>query len=83
MPCTSYFDAQSVEYKKSVLPAGVPRVAIEMGSTSGWWKYGVNAVVGLDSYGESAPAAALFEHFGFTAQNVAETAQVVLRNHHA
>jgi transketolase len=83
MPCTSYFDAQSVEYKKSVLPPGTPRVAIEMGSTSGWWKYGVNAVVGIDSYGESAPAPALFEHFGFTAENVAQTAQVVLHNHHS
>jgi transketolase len=83
MPCTSYFDAQSVEYKQSVLPASIPRVAIEMGSTSGWWKYGVSAVVGIDSYGESAPAPALFEHFGFTAENVAQTVQVVLQNHHA
>lgn len=78
MPCTSYFDAQSVAYKKSVLPMDLPRVAIEMGSTSGWWKYGVSAVVGIDSFGQSAPAPALFEHFGFTAQNVAQTVQVVL-----
>jgi transketolase len=82
LPCLSLFDAQSVEYKTSVLPAGIPRVAIEMGSTSGWWKYGASAVVGIDSYGESAPASDLFEHFGFTPENVAQTVQVVLQKHH-
>ena len=78
MPCTSVFGRQSVAYQQSVLPAGVPRIAVEMGVTDGWWKYGCAAVVGIDTYGESAPAAALFKHFGFTAQNVADTVRKVL-----
>jgi len=78
MPSTSVFDRQTVAYKKSVLPAGLPRVAVEMGSTDGWWKYGVSAVVGIDTYGESAPAPVLFQHFGFTEQNVADTVRAVL-----
>ena len=79
MPSTTTFDKQSVAYKKQVLPAGIPRVAVEMGCTDGWWKYGVAAVVGIDSYGESAPAPVLFQHFGFTPDNVAQTVQAVLR----
>jgi transketolase len=78
MPSTTTFDRQDPAYKASVLPRGLPRIAVEMGSTDGWWKYGVAAVVGLDTYGESAPAPALFEHFGFTAQNVADTVRTVL-----
>ena len=78
MPSTTTFDTQSAAYKSEVLPAGLPRVAVEMGSTDGWWKYGVAAVVGLDSFGESAPAPVLFKHFGFTAENVADTVQSVL-----
>jgi transketolase len=79
MPSTTAFDLQSAEYKAAVLPAGLPRVAVEMGSTGGWWKYGTAAVVGLDTYGESAPAPVLFKHFGFTADNVADTVQTVLQ----
>ena len=78
MPSTTTFDLQSNAYKVSVLPAGVPRVAVEMGSTGGWWKYGTAAVVGLDTYGESAPAPVLFKHFGFTPENVADTVQAAL-----
>jgi transketolase len=78
MPSTTTFDLQSTEYKSSVLPAGVPRIAVEMGSTGGWWKYGTAAVVGLDTYGESAPAPVLFKHFGFTPENVADTVQAAL-----
>jgi len=78
MPSTNVFDRQSVEYKQSVLPAGLPRVAVEMGSTDGWWKYGCAAVVGIDTYGESAPAPVLFKHFGFTAENVADTVHKAL-----
>jgi transketolase len=78
MPSNTTFDKQSVAYKSAVLPAGVPRIAVEMGVTDGWWKYGCAAVVGIDSYGESAPAPVLFEHFGFTPQNVADTVQAVL-----
>ncbi|MEA3395193.1 MAG: transketolase [Pseudomonadota bacterium] len=78
MPSTTTFDKQTVAYKTAVLPAGLPRVAVEMGVTEGWWKYGCAAVVGIDSYGESAPAPVLFKHFGFTPENVAETVQAVL-----
>ncbi len=79
MPSTTTFDKQSVAYKNAVLPKGLPRVAVEMGTTDGWWKYGCAAVVGIDTYGESAPAPVLFEHFGFTPKNVADTVQAVLR----
>ena len=78
MPSTNVFDRQDTEYKQSVLPAGIPRVAVEMGSTDGWWKYGCSAVVGIDTYGESAPAPVLFKHFGFTAENVADTVHAAL-----
>ncbi len=79
MPSTTTFDAQDVAYKTAVLPAGVPRVAVEMGVTGGWWQYGCAAVVGIDCFGESAPAPELFKHFGFTPENVADTVQKVLR----
>ncbi len=78
LPCTQVFDAQSVQYKSGVLPAGVPRIAIEAGVTDGWWKYGCAAVVGLDRYGESAPASVLFEYFGFTPANVVAVVRKVL-----
>ncbi|MEN9984130.1 MAG: transketolase, partial [Pseudomonadota bacterium] len=78
MPSNTTFDRQSTEYKTSVLPAKLPRIAVEMGVTDGWWKFGCAAVVGIDTYGESAPAPVLFKHFGFTAENVAETVQKVL-----
>ena len=79
MPSTTTFDHQTVAYKTAVLPAKLPRVAVEMGSTDGWWKYGCAAVVGIDTYGESAPAPVLFKHFGFTPDNVANTVRAVLR----
>jgi transketolase len=79
MPSTTTFDRQDVAYKRRVLPDGLPRVAVEAGVTDGWWKYGCAAVVGLDTYGESAPAGALFKHFGFTAENVAATVRRVLK----
>jgi len=78
MPSTTTFDRQDLAYKKSVLPKGTPRIAVEMGCTDGWWKYGVAAVVGIDTYGESAPAGVLFKHFGFTAENVAATVEAAL-----
>jgi len=79
MPSTTTFDRQDVAYKKSVLPKGIKRIAVEMGTTDGWWKYGVSAVVGIDTYGESAPAGVLFKHFGFTAENVAATVEAALK----
>jgi transketolase len=78
MPSNTTFDRQNTAYKVSVLPPGVPRIAVEMGVTDGWWKYGCAAVVGIDSYGESAPASVLFKHFGFTPENVANTVRAVL-----
>ena len=78
MPSTSVFDRQSVAYKNSVLPKKIPRIAVEMGVTDGWWKYGCAAVVGIDTYGESAPAPALFKHFGFTTENLVATVRKVL-----
>lgn len=79
MPSTSVFDRQDAAYKKSVLPAKLPRIAIEAGVTDGWWKYGCDAVIGIDRYGESAPGGVLFKHFGFTAENVVATVKAVLR----
>lgn len=80
MPCTSIFDRQDKVYQESVLPRGVPRVAIEAGVTDYWRKYvGLEgAVVGIDTFGESAPANVLFEHFGFTVANVVKAAKDVL-----
>jgi transketolase len=78
MPSTSVFDRQDIKYKKAVLPPNLPRVAVEAGVTDFWWKYGCAAVVGIDRYGESAPAGDLFKLFGFTAQNVADTVRKVL-----
>jgi transketolase len=78
MPSTTTFDRQKTAYKQAVLPAGLPRIAVEMGATDGWWKYGCAAVVGIDTFGESAPAPVLFKHFGFTAENVANTVMAVL-----
>ena len=79
MPSTTTFDQQEAAYKAAVLPAGVPRIAVEMGVSGGWWQYACAAVVGIDSFGESAPAPVLFKHFGFTPENVADTVQKVLR----
>ena len=79
MPSTTVFDRQDVAYKRRVLPAGLPRIAVEAGVTDGWWKYGCAAVIGLDRFGESAPAPALFKHFHFTVHNVVDTVRQVLK----
>ncbi|ABM35122.1 transketolase [Paracidovorax citrulli] len=78
MPSTTTFDREDAKYKASVLPAGVPRIAVEMGVTDFWWKYGCAAVVGIDTFGESAPAPVLFKHFGFTPENVADSVMVAI-----
>ena len=78
MPSTTVFDRQDLGYKLEVLPKGLPRIAIEAGVTDGWWKYGCAAVIGLDRYGESAPAGVLFKLFGFTVDNLALTVRKVL-----
>jgi transketolase len=79
MPSTTTFDRQSIAYKEDVLPRGIPRIAVEMGVSDYWWKYGCAAVIGIDTYGESAPASVLFKHFSFTPENVADTVRTVLR----
>ena len=78
MPSTSVFDRQSVAYKSGVLPAGLPRIAVEAGVTDGWWKYGCAAVLGIDHFGESAPGPELFKAFDLTAEAVANTVRSVL-----
>ena len=80
MPCTNVFDRQDEAYKASVLPKGMKRVAIEAGVSDFWRKYvGLEgSVVGMDTFGESAPAPELFKHFGFTVENVVNTVKGVL-----
>ncbi len=80
MPCTQLFDQQSVDYKLAVLPPDVPKLAIEAGVTDGWWKYvGLHgAVIGIDTFGESAPAGVLMKLFGLTVENVVNRAKSLL-----
>jgi len=80
MPCTNLFDRQDQAYKDSVLIKGVKRVAVEAGVTGFWHKYvGLEgAVIGMDCFGESAPAGELFKHFGFTTENVVKTVKSIL-----
>jgi transketolase len=81
MPSTTVFDRQDTAWRDSVLPPGLPRVAVEAGVSDYWRKYvGLDgAVIGMDCFGESAPAKDLFEHFGFTAANVVRAAKDVLK----
>ncbi|NYT67745.1 transketolase [Pusillimonas noertemannii] len=80
MPCTQIFDEQDAQWRDAVLPKGLPRVAVEAGVTTAWYKYvGLEgAVVGLDTYGESAPAGVLFKHFGLTVEHVAAAVEQIL-----
>jgi transketolase len=79
MPCTTVFDGQDEPYRRSVLPARVRRIAVEAGVSDFWRKYvGLEgAVIGLDRFGESAPAGALFGHFGFTPERLAAAARAL------
>jgi len=81
MPSTNVFEAQDQAYKDSVLPPSVSqRVVVEAGVTDSWWKYAGSAgrVIGLDRFGESAPAGQLFKEFGFTVDNVVANVEAVL-----
>jgi transketolase len=80
MASSTVFDRQDAAYRESVLPRGLPRVAVEAGVTGFWRKYvgPEGAVVGIDRFGESAPAGELFKHFGFTAENVEKAVRSVL-----
>jgi transketolase len=84
MPCTDVFDRQDKDFKESVLPRGIPRIAIEAGVSDFWRKYvgavdsNQGAVIGIDRFGESAPAGELFKFFGFTVENVVATVKEIL-----
>ena len=81
MPCTDLFESQDEAYREQVLPADVTaRVVVEAGVTASWWRYAgpSGRIVGLDQYGASAPADKLFEHFGFSADNVVKVAKDML-----
>ncbi len=80
LPSTHVFDAQDERYRESVLPRGTPRVAVEAGVTDYWRKYvGLEGtVVGIDRFGESAPAGELFKYFGFTPENVVKAVKSVI-----
>ena len=80
LPSWKLFEEQTAAYRASVLTPGVPKVAIEAGSTLGWWKYvgTEGAVIGLDRFGASAPAKRILTELGFTAENVAATAKKLL-----
>jgi transketolase len=85
MPCTSLFDRQDAVWRERVLSRALPRVAVEAGVTDFWRKYvgAVDdpqaAVIGIDVYGASAPAGALFKHFGFTVERIAAAVRGLLR----
>jgi transketolase len=80
-PSWALFEEQTAEYKASVLPAGVPRLAVEAGATLGWWKYvGLDGdVIGLDRFGASAPGPVAMAHLGFGAENVAARAKKLVK----
>ncbi len=81
MPCVEVFEAQDAVYRESVLPAALDkRIAVEAGVTNGWYRYvGMSGrVIGLDRFGESAPAGELFEKFGFTVDNVKSVVKELL-----
>ena len=81
MPSTDVFDSQDPAYRDSVLPPSVgTRIAIEAGVTDCWWRYvgSSGKIIGIDSFGLSAPAPKLFEHFGFTVENVLTVARELL-----
>ena len=81
LPCTQLFEAQADDYRNAVLPANVSRrIVIEAGVTEAWWRYAGPAgrVIGIDTFGASAPANELFEHFGFSVSNVLDVANELL-----
>ncbi|WP_315286800.1 transketolase, partial [Neisseria bacilliformis] len=81
MPSTNVFDRQDAAYRAEVLPSHLPKVAVEAGVSDGWYKYvgTTGAVLGLDRFGESAPAGELFKLFGFTTENLVRIVKSVLR----
>jgi transketolase len=80
MPCVEIFEEQEASWRNAVLPPDLPAIAVEAGATGGWWRYTgrTGAVIGMDRFGESAPARDLFAHFGFTSQRVADAVRSVV-----
>jgi transketolase len=80
-PSWRLFEEQSAGYKASVLPAGVPKLAVEAGASQGWWKYvgGNGDVLGLDRFGLSAPGPVAMKELGFTPENVAARAKKLVK----
>jgi transketolase len=83
MPCTNVFDRQSDAYQDSVLPLGLPTVAVEAAHPDFWRKYvgRTGMVIGIASFGESAPAPALYAHFGITRERVCEAVRTLVHRH--
>jgi transketolase len=82
MPCVEIFEEQDVAWRNSVLPPDLPVVAVEAGATRGWWRHvgGRGAVIGIDRFGESAPAPDLFAHFRFTPGRITDAVRSVIAN---
>lgn len=79
MYCTQIFDSQPVGYINSVLPCGVPRVCVEASGDNIWYKYAAGGkVINMTSFGQSAPMEKLYDYYGFTPQNIADTAKKLL-----
>jgi transketolase len=84
MPCVDVFERQDPQWRDGVLPPDLPVVTVEAGATRGWWRYAgrAGAVIGLDRFGESAPAKDLFAYFGFTPERVAEAVRAAVGRRH-
>ena len=80
MPCTEVFDRQDAAYRAHVLPSGGARLAIEAATSDSWWRYigGNGRVIGIDRFGQSAPAKTLFEYYGITAEAVSAASRELL-----
>ena len=84
MPCAEAFDRQPQSYRETVLAPAVPKLVIEAGKSDWWYRYiGTDgAIIGIDTFGASAPGKDLFEHFGFSVENIYATAQSLIKQHH-
>jgi transketolase len=80
MPCAEVFDAQDEAYRRDVLPDRGVRLAVEAGASGSWWRYidGRGGVIGIDRFGQSAPATELFEQYGFTVDSIVATARELI-----
>eukprot|EP00727_Mastigamoeba_balamuthi_P010078 m51a1_g5693 putative transketolase (666) ;mRNA; f:1004742-1006886 len=81
VPCMEVFDSQPQEYRDAVLPAGVPRIGVEAGLTAAWYRYRVDRAVGIDTFGTSAPAKVLFQHFNITSKAIVAAAKDLVAKH--